>query len=186
MLERFKKMFTAKKRTTSQGGGVSDEVLVANLAYQIAYYIVPSCAFDENEQQVDMCLQYEKWGEFLYFQHCQAQGINPSHSIVQEFKTDHGMLDDVRKYVVIEYPTPKTDYVTSGVLAPYFSGIIRPGGDDSIDCFVLGQSPDPEFTTFRRVSRDGVNQNLGRGPAPEREQFLAWIRGHYSVPGHLG
>ena len=60
------------------------------------------------------------------------------------------------------------------VLAPHFSAILR-DADGVTDYYVLGQAPIGGGTTLRHVS-DGVNANLGPGPAPSLAAFLASLK----------
>src|SRR3989304_439590 len=117
-------------------------VLLAALTYEIAYSVVPGCIFgDISGDEIEQCLTYPQWGTFLYFQHCQVRGVVPERDIAPQFQTHYGALDATRDYVVIEYPKPGITVEDSGILAPFFSGIVRSTSRASLACFVLGHAP---------------------------------------------
>ena len=63
------------------------------------------------------------------------------------------------------------------VLAPLFSAMLRHRDTGSVVAYyVLGQSPVGGGTTLRSIGKDGVNANLGAGPAPELDAFLECLR----------
>ncbi|MGI9517636.1 MAG: hypothetical protein ACR2NP_11355 [Pirellulaceae bacterium] len=179
-------MFKRRKSSSQRAGNghperlANDPATVAAITYQLAYSVIPTCIYGEiSADDVDKCLTFDAWGGFLYYQHCQALGLTPDREVALQHLTHHGTLANGCRYAVIEYPEPKATYEESGVLAPYFSGIVQQP-DGAIEYFVLGQNP-IRGLTFRSVTWDGTtltNCNLGRGPEPGLQNFLDHIT-HY-------
>ena len=113
--------------------------------------------------------------------------MEPDIEAAKQFKWHNGSFDETHKHLLLEYPVPPpvdmgdADPISlfeSGskiVLAPHFSLILY-GGKDVPLYYILGQSPRGGGTTLRRICDGGMNGNLGPGPPPERDQFLAYVR----------
>jgi hypothetical protein len=158
-----------------------------SICYDIAYYILPHYAFRDGDKLVAMFEDTpESTGPFFYLMGCQTEKIEPVEEDARRFRVQHGALDDVRDYFLIEYPEPPPMDLTGvdvtrlppgamPVLAPFFSVVIRDRVTRVVRYFVLGQAP-LGGTTLRSVSADGRNANLGHGPEPDLQAFLDALR----------
>jgi hypothetical protein len=126
-------------------------------------------------------------GAYYYVTVCQALKIEIIREDAKRFREHFGELDDAQDYFVLEYPTPPpvdlTDVNMSAlpqdkipVLAPYFSAVLRNRQTGAVDYYTLGQAPTRGGTTLRAVTPDDSNCNLGPGPEPRLEAFLARLR----------
>lgn len=158
--------------------------------YDVAYFILPHYAYHDTAKIADLCLNSPSAaGPFFYVMACQARKVEPVIDDAKRLVWHHGELADGRAYFVLEYPAPppvdmsdvSVEQLTKVkvVLAPHFSAIVS-RKDGGSDYYVLGQSPRGGGTTLRHVSADGVNANLGPGPAPALEAFLGAIVGKES------
>jgi hypothetical protein len=144
------------------------------LCYGMAYFFVPQMLYADASRVLGYFThQNMPAGPFLYAMACTAQQIEPSTEDALKFQAHTGELPGGVKYYVLEYPTPPPvdPDLRKAVLAPYFSAILQAGAGGDVDYYVLGQRPFGG-TTLRSVSRDGVNANLGEGPAPDLSAFL--------------
>jgi hypothetical protein len=158
---------------------LADEpLLVGRLNWEIAYHIIPGTIFGEiSEEDLEQCLTFPKWGMFLYFQHCKARGFMPDRTIVEQYRSHHGMLDANWNYTIIEYPPPISPLKEATMLLPHFSAILRCVDDPrGLRYYVMAQSLRPEGTTIRTVTADGIHASDGRGPEPELPLFLDALR----------
>ena len=67
------------------------------------------------------------------------------------------------------------------ILYPYFSAVLRTTTTKPSACFALGQSPVYGVTSLRRC-RPAAHYNLGIGPDPTLEGFLAVLEEAESLP----
>ena len=164
-------------------------VSLPQLAYDVAYFVLPQYAFGNLDKIVDMWTETPNVaGPFLYVMACKMQEVEPVDDDVRKFRAHHGQLDSSRRYYLLEYPVPApvdmsdmsieqlTDTADPPVLAPHFSAIIHDTETNEVAYFILGQAPLGGGTTFRSISPEGINSNLGPGPAPEMDAFLDIIR----------
>lgn len=155
------------------------------LSYDIAYHLLPHYAFNDLNKTVEMWTKSPSiTGPFFYMMACDMRKVAPDMNRAAEFRSRHGDLPGVGRYYLLEHAKPAAvdlsdrdalDMVERGefyVLAPYFSIIVQQTDPDNVIYFVLGQSPMGGGTTFRCITRDGVNANLGTGPSPTAESFL--------------
>jgi hypothetical protein len=162
-------------------------VPLAQLCYDVAYFILPHYAFERVDKLVDLCLNLpETAGPFFYVMAAKARKVEPDIEDAKRFRWHHGQLSAGRNYFALEYPTPPPVDISdvpieriagggvSFVLAPHFSAIIR--GGDAVQYFILGQAPMGGGTTLRCILPKGMNCNLGPGPEPELTAFLDAIR----------
>ena len=61
------------------------------------------------------------------------------------------------------------------MLAPHFSAVIRDEATQRISYFVLGQTSMGGGTVLRSITAEGDNRNLGEGPEPTMDAFLARV-----------
>ena len=159
-----------------------------SISYGIAYFVLPHYAFQDCDKLVTMFIDTPATvGPFFYLMGCQMQELEPVHEDAGGFKPHHGELDRERDYFLLQYPVPppvdfsgmdptRVDPEELPVLAPHFSVVIRHRATKEVRYFVLGQAPIGGGTTLRCVTPDGMNANLGPGPGPELEEFLAHLR----------
>jgi hypothetical protein len=155
------------------------------LCYDVAYFILPHYAFGRLDKLSELCLDTPAVaGPFFYVMAAKAREIEPNFEHAKQFRWHYGFMEEGREYFALEYPTPPAGDHTeeplgallSGgmfVLAPYFSVIVR--SNDEVHYYILGQAPLNSGTTLRRVTQDGANCNLGSGPAPTLDGFLAAV-----------
>ncbi len=163
------------------------------LSYNIAYFILPSYAFEDINKVIDMWTKTPTiGGPFFYNMACQMQELEPVDDDASKFRSHYGQLDASHKYYLLEYPVPPPvdmsnispeeliDSPNPPVLAPHFSAIISNLEANDVTYFVLGQAPFGGGTTLRSVLYKGSdcikNSNLGPGPLPEMNIFLDAIR----------
>lgn len=171
-------------------------VTLAQLSYVMAYRVLPEYAFAERHD-LKMWSVTKACGPFFYLMTLgMAFGKRPEEADTElglKFHWHTGRLEDGRSYFLMEYPlTPEhaqnlseKEFLQAAmagkcVLPPYFSAMV--GQVDAakenireVRYFVLGKSPEPGCTTLREITADGTNLNLGTGPAPQMESFLAAI-----------
>jgi hypothetical protein len=159
------------------------------LCYDVAYFVLPHYAFNDLAKLRDLCLNSPTAaGAFFYIMATQMRKIEPDIEDAKRFRWHHGQLGEGREYFALEYPTPPPLEISdalmeqmlrgemSFVLAPHFSAIVRNAGTAETEYFILGQAPIGGGTTLRRMMPDGINCNLGPGPAPELAAFLETVR----------
>lgn len=162
-----------------------DAVPLPQLCYDVAYFIMPHYAYHDVAKVADLCLNSPPAaGPFFYAMACQVRKIEPVIEDAKRLVWHHGELENGREYFVLEYPPPPPvdmsdvplEQLTKVkvVLSPHFSAIVR-RADGGTDYYILGQAPMGGGTTFRHVSADGVNANLGPGPEPTLAAFLGTL-----------
>jgi len=162
---------------------------LAPISYAVAYFVLPHGAFHEPDKFIAIWSDpVTPAGVLFYTMGCQFKGVEPLQERAAMYRASHGQLDDVIEYYLIEYPAPppvnfsrlfpgkKTGEAEVPVLAPYLSAMLRERTTGAVSYYVLGQSPVGGGTTLRSVTHDGVNCNLGPGPAPQVEAFLERLR----------
>lgn len=164
------------------------------ISYSLAYSLLPEYAFRRNSEILKMCQVSSRVGAAFFYVltlkacfniECDEQQAQDA----QKFHWHLGQLGSGRHYFALEYPQPAPiDHLgeddlmaalTGGqglVLAPYFSVVVGvPNATETelseVEYFVLGQRP-MGGSTLRRVTGDGQNQNLGRGPEPALDLFI--------------
>ncbi len=148
------------------------------LCYRMAYFVVPNLLFSQPERTIGYFADNElPEGPFLYMMATQMLKVEPSRENALLFQAYSGELSATTNYHILEYPTlPPFELGKKGsVLAPFFSAIIQNTSDLGISYFVLGQNP-MSGTTFRCVTPDGANANLGPGPLPGLADFLEFLK----------
>ena len=158
------------------------------ICYDIAYTALPHAAFNDCDGLVKMFRDGPiSVGAFFYVTVCQALKTEIVREDAKRFREHFGTLDEARDYFVLEYPAPPpVDF--SGVdlsriprekipvLAPYFSAVLRHRQTGAVTYYILGQALEGGGTTLRSVTADDVNCNLGPGPEPGLDAFLAALR----------
>jgi hypothetical protein len=165
-------------------------VALAQLCYDVAYFILPHYAHKDLGKVVDLCSSTPAAaGPFFYVMACQMRKVEPVIEDAKPFRWHHGHSSDGREHYVLEYPTPppvdlsdlSPEELLGGgsplVLAPHFSAIVRGVPADEVAYYVLGQAPIGGGTTLRSVRSDGTNCNLGPGPEPRLAAFFEAIPG---------
>lgn len=116
-------------------------------------------------------------GPGAYIVACKARGVTPSEEAMQQFQSHTGELRPGVTYYVLQFPDPAPVDMAQRdfVLAPYFSAILHDPTKSGYGYFILGQGI-TGGTTLRTVTAEGMNANLGAGPAPTLEGFLDTLR----------
>ncbi len=155
------------------------------ISYTVAYFILPGYAYQRLSKIRELCSQNPAAaGPFFYIMACQLRKIIPNRADAELFRWNVGSLDDRIEYFVIVFPEPPPFVLTTfnpadsarQPLAPHFAGIFLNRIDKKVRYYVLGQSPIGGGTTLRTVTIDPmVNSNLGPGPSPDFDSFLATV-----------
>jgi hypothetical protein len=162
------------------------------ISYGIAYFVLPNYAFTRLSKIEQLCRETPNAaGPFFYAMACQMSKVPPNRADAERFSWKVGALDDRTDYYVMIYPTPPPFDITTipreeikqHPLAPHFSAILYDRTTQAVQYYVLGQSPLGGVTTLRRVTIDPMaNYNLGPGPEPDVDAFLAAIMFRQSSP----
>ncbi|HWB57894.1 MAG TPA: hypothetical protein VG733_00315 [Chthoniobacteraceae bacterium] len=181
--------FFRKPKAKAASAGAAYPKELPSISYAIAYFVLPNGIYREAEKLISAWTDPAgAGGAVLYHMGCRFKGVEAVAAHGALFHTFCGQLDDATDYYLLEYPTPPPlDFsklfpgknvaeAEVPVLAPWFSAILVSRETGALSYYVLGQSPVGGGTTLRSVAADGVNGNLGPGPAPRRETFLAALR----------
>ncbi len=136
-------------------------------------------------------MQPGRAGDMWYLLLCALYKAEPDERFPDMLRFHYGQLDDGTDYIVLEYPTPEQPTMTreeieaspfivpteGRTLGVYFSALVSPEGREPA-CFVLGQSPAAGVTTLRRCTL-GAHYNLGEGPPPTLDSFVASLPSAY-------
>ena len=160
----------------------------ASIASAIAYIIIPKMAFADPEKLVQLWTRGTPQEQSaLYVLGCSARQVEPLSEDARLFRFHHGELDPKRDYYLLEFPPPpplppEEAAAENPTLGAYFSAVIRHRETGGLQYFVLGQAPRVDLggTTFRCITNEGVNKNLGIGPPPSFDAFLNKIRDQIS------
>ena len=177
-----------KKRKVEKTAESTSQSPLPSICYGIAYLVLPHYAFKDCDKLIAMFTDTPtSTGPFFYLMGCQVQKTEPVHEDAARFRAHYGELDGTYDYFILEYPTPPPiDLVgidptqlspeRMPVLAPHFSAILRHRHTKVISYYTLGQSPIGGGTTFRSVTPNGANCNLGPGPEPRLDVFLVHLK----------
>ncbi len=152
------------------------------LAYDIAFFILPYYAFNRIEKVDEFYETYKtNAGACFYFAAAQAAEVTFNQEDAKLFQWHRCVIQDTWPCDVLQFPTPapidlknsslKTNEESSLVLSPYFCAIVRESTQSEPHVLILAQNPLGE-TSIRSVSKTGVNANLGTGPQPNLDAFL--------------
>jgi hypothetical protein len=152
------------------------------LCYEIAYFILPHYAHRDLAGLQEICERPNIANAFFYIMACNRHKIEPEESALSLFRWHLGELPNGCAHLTLEYPIPPPVNMASlslrqmkqMVLAPYFSCVLQ-SSEGAATYYILGQSP-LGGTTLRMVTADGSNCNLGPGPEPTLESFLAQVQ----------
>jgi hypothetical protein len=156
-------------------------IALPELAYHVAYFIVPELAFRDLRGLLNVVDSPSgDGGRDLYSLAVRQRRATPNPDDARLFTCHRGRIDAEWEYRAIKYPEPaplEESALSDGtaVLAPYFSAVVFKGV--TLKCFVLGQAAvaGERRTTLRLLTRE-ANCNLGPGPEPALDTFLAAIR----------
>jgi hypothetical protein len=146
--------------------------------YGTAYFALPRLLFSQPERTLGYFVDNEyPEGPYLYMMATRILKVEPVREHALLFQAHCGELSPGKNYHILEYPAPPPfDLAQKGaVLSPFFSAIIHNTADNEVAYYVLGQNP-VSGTTFRTVTPDGANANMGPGPQPELEAFIDFLR----------
>lgn len=148
------------------------------ICYRIAYYMFPALVFSDGPKMRDIFNKYgDDAGAYFYVLLCKQEQIEPVAEHAKSFHTHTGRLGAGSAYCLLEYPVPPPVHsdLMRATLAPHFSVILFSEESQPVAYYILGQRP-LGGTTFRTVTQDGTNANLGSGCAPDRETFLSFLQ----------
>jgi hypothetical protein len=151
---------------------------LASFCYATAYFALPQLLFSQPERTIGYFVNNEyPEGPYLYMMATRLLKVEPVREHALSFQAHSGELSPGKNYHILEYPTPPPFDLSQkkGVLAPFFSAIIHNTADNAVDYYVLGQNP-VNGTTFRTVTPDGANANMGPGPQPDLHAFVAFLK----------
>ena len=162
----------------------AQEVSLPQISYAVAYFVLPQYAYNRLHKVEELYRDNPTTaGPFFYVMACQLCKAKPNRPDAELFSWEVGTLDDQTDFHVMRHPTPPPVDFSSldpadmkQTPAPYFSGIFRNRETRKIGYYVLGPGPLGDGTTLRSVTIDPmVNSNLGRGPEPDLDSFLAAV-----------
>ncbi len=151
---------------------------LAKFCYGTAYLALPKLLFAQTERTIGYFVNNEyPEGPYLYMMATRILKVEPVREHALSFQAHSGELSPRKNYHILEYPTPPPFDLAQkdAVLAPFFSAIIHNTADAEVAYYVLGQNP-VSGTTFRTVTPDGANANMGPGPQPELDTFIEFLR----------
>ncbi|MBC8138546.1 MAG: hypothetical protein H8F28_21915 [Fibrella sp.] len=157
-------------------GAADERNALAQTCYEIAYFLLPAFLADEEKLRDIFVRNGDAAGAFFYVMACQRGKIEPVQEVAAAFRVHTGQIADGADYFLLDYPSPPpvNPDISKAVLAPYFSVVIFYGGTPKAAYYILGQNPFGG-TTFRSVTPDGMNSNLGRGSEPDLNEFLRFL-----------
>lgn len=160
---------------------------MARVSYRIAYHVLPAQAYKEFTAFLDAWRTIAPPIGFMLCEYgCSMWKVRPTPEFATAFKTHEGRLHSGCDYYVLQFPpAPSPAQMPHGnlieimtkspekmpVLAPHFAAIVEDRSSGRNAYYVLGQSPSGG-TTFRTVTADGANANLGPGPEPTMAAFV--------------
>lgn len=154
------------------------------ISYGMAYMAIPHGVFHNLERLVTMWKSTDPpAGALFYIMGCKMQNMEPEKGCVGLYHAHIGRLDEITDYYLMEFPKPprvcmadfEANSVKKPVLAPHFCAVLHQPATGIVSYYILGQSPDGG-TTFRSITPDGMNSNLGPGPEPTMENFLELLK----------
>lgn len=148
------------------------------MCYGMAYLVLPKAIFGDTQVTLERIHAKPESAGFSFFTRaCMASGCTPRRDDAGSFPVHLGQLRDHKSYIIFGYPEPPPVSLDAGVpvLAPYFSGVVIDQSTGEIAYYVLGQAI-RGGTTFRAVTAEGLNANLGKGSAPTVNAFVELLR----------
>jgi hypothetical protein len=165
------------------------------LSYNIAYSIFPNYAYGQLSSLMDIVRTSPDSANALFYQiACKSEKIRPDPAHAARYKWHPPTKLGARTVLVLEYPEPEPvdmsgksfvevrNSVGTWVLAPYFSAVVQDPASGRVDYFVLGQTSKGGGTIMRTVDAEWLNTNLGPGPAPTLDNFLAEVERLLEAP----
>lgn len=159
------------------------------VCYDLAYLVLPHFVHrDYREFSAFVRKSPEAAACFLCKLASKLRDTEPNREVAESLKWHFGKPGESAQ-ITIEYPTPvevdvlnEPSKVTAPgllpfVLAPYFSCVV-PMSKHAARYFILGQAISDSLTTLREVTPDGLNANLGVGPAPNLSDFHEAIKSY--------
>ena len=155
-------------------------------SYDVAYFILPQYVFERMDHLKEQCSQAEIAGAIFYVMACKARDSEPDLQAAHQYSWTSGSFNDTYDYLLLSFPEPApielgdidpVAMLQAGkalTLAPHFSLVLH--GSDEPLYYILGQAPIGGGTTLRQILRDGINANLGPGPAAAHSEFLDHVR----------
>lgn len=148
------------------------------LCYRLAYFVLPELLFSDAERTIGYFTNNDyPPGPYFYALATRVLEVEGNREDALSFQTHTIELADGVDCYILEYPKPPAVDLTQGspVLAPFFSVIIRKQGSSEVPYYILGQNP-MSGTTFRSLTPDGANANMGPGPEPDLDAFMEFLK----------
>lgn len=158
------------------------------LSYNVAYEVLPGYAYGQLPALLDIVDASPDSANALFYQiACKAAKVKPDPAVFAQYKWHRVDSLEGRTCLVLSYPEPEPidlsgksfvevrDSAGTWVLAPYFSAVVKDDASGKVDYFVLGQTSMGGGTALRYIDADWVNTNLGAGPPPSLDAFVAEI-----------
>ena len=163
------------------------------VSYQMAYGVLPHAVFKDASRFIDSLTSEgaAMMPAQIFIATCQILKLDPCEAkeIIPQLELHQRRFPDGRAVFIVAYPKPTRTETHKGapILPPYYSIVVE-NRLNGYDYFVLGRSPS-EFdkdsspnTTFRQVTREGANLNLGPGPEPSLENLWSFLRTRLERP----
>jgi len=170
-------------------------ISLEQLSYDIAYQILPHYVFRQAAQLFDIVESSSETSHFLFYHlACKSLSIPSLQEEAAQYRWYKFDLDANHTMLVLAYPQPVavdltgksvkeiTQSAGTWVIAPHFSGVVRSRQHDHIRYYVLGQTSMGGGTVLREIDDMATNANLGAGPAPELDNFVALMRQRLEEP----
>ncbi|HEY0063688.1 MAG TPA: hypothetical protein VGC21_16340 [Telluria sp.] len=165
------------------------------LSYNIAYEVFPKYAHTQLAALMEIVHSSPETANALFYQiACKSAKVRPDPAAAAQYKWHSVGRLGSRTCLVLAYPQPEPvdmsgksfvevrESAGTWVLAPYFSAVLKDEASGKVDYFVLGQTSMGGGTAMRTVDADWLNTNLGAGPAPTLDAFLAEVQRHLDAP----
>jgi len=161
---------------------------LARVSYGLAYLVLPDMVHRSFDDFLRSWRDRVPFGFMLCDFGCSKEKVRTTIEQKAAFRTQEGQLSPTCDCYLVEFPTPPPfsllseselqSVIAAGrrppVLAPYFAAALHDRVAGRRYYYVLGQSPSGG-TTFRTVTADGANCNLGPGPRPDLASFFLYI-----------
>jgi hypothetical protein len=161
---------------------------LARVSYGLAYIVLPDMVHHSFDGFLRHWRDRFPFGFMLCDFGCSKEKVRTTIEQKAAFKTQEAPLSPTCDCYLVEFPTPppvsrlsEAEFravIAAGrkapLLAPYFAAAVHDRVSGRRYYFVLGQSPSGG-TTFRTVTADGTNCNLGPGPEPDLASFFVHI-----------
>ncbi|EDY19462.1 hypothetical protein CfE428DRAFT_3147 [Chthoniobacter flavus Ellin428] len=160
---------------------------LARISYGFAYIVLPDLVYRSFEEFLKSWHDSWPMGWMLCDFGCSKENVRTTIEQKAAFKTTTAPFGPNCDGYFVQFPPPPPYPILSEEefqaliaskqrprLAPYFAAVIHDRTSGDRNYFTLGQSP-AGGTTFRTVTEEGENCNLGPGPEPDLAKFYQHI-----------